>query len=62
MQEFFENFPTMKTPRRGDPICCANRWCWFSFIPGWGRGIMWNSHENDPRNPQKTRRKNKKNL
>jgi len=30
----------VSTPRRGEPICCANRWCWFSFVSGWGRGII----------------------
>jgi hypothetical protein len=30
----------LRTPWHGGPICCANRWCWFSFVSGRGRGIM----------------------
>jgi amino acid adenylation domain-containing protein len=30
-------------PRRGGPICCANRLCRFSFVSGLGRDMMRNS-------------------
>jgi amino acid adenylation domain-containing protein len=35
-------------PRRGGPICCANRLCWNSFVPGSGREMPHNSLHNFP--------------
>jgi hypothetical protein len=34
-----------ETPGHGEPICCANRLCRFSFVSGGGRGIMRGCHE-----------------
>jgi hypothetical protein len=38
-----------------EPICCANRLCWFSLVPGEGAAVMTSYYKNKPRRHAKGR-------